>query len=140
MRRNIESAMRVRNLSFRDRLLILGVSLTAGSLLLYGAVMWGNNHHLREVSYVGCLRAAEADLDHIAESIDRLCDLSRLSLEHQVREKLHSATVLMDQSGALQVSAGTAVSWEARNQFHQGRIQCLPAKNDDRRNLAWAGA
>jgi len=62
--------MRGRNLSFRDRLLVLGVSLTAGSLLLLGAVIWWNNHHLREVSYVGCLRAAEAECDPIAESID----------------------------------------------------------------------
>src|ERR1035441_519698 len=65
--------MRRKSLSFRDKLLALGVSLTAGSLLLFGAVMWWNNHQLREVAYTGCLRAAEADLDHIAESIDRLC-------------------------------------------------------------------
>jgi|ERR1017187_4054640 hypothetical protein len=90
--------MRRKSLSFRDKLLALGVSLTAGSLLLFGAVMWWNNHQLREVAYTGCLRAAEADLDHIAESIDRLCDDSRLALEHQVRENLHSATVLVRSS------------------------------------------
>ena len=106
-----------RSRSFRDKLLILGIGLTAGPLLLFGAVMWRNSHRLREIAYTGCLRAAEADLDHIAESMDRLCDDSRGALEHQVRENLHSASVLMDQAGALRIDPASTVSWEARNQF-----------------------
>ncbi len=109
--------MRVRNLSFRDKLLVLGIALTAGPLLLFGGVMWWNNHQLREIAYAGGVRAAEADLDHIAESIYNLADDSRGALERSVRENLHSATVLMDQTGSLQVAAGTTVNWEARNQF-----------------------
>ncbi|SPE42550.1 Methyl-accepting chemotaxis sensory transducer [Candidatus Sulfopaludibacter sp. SbA3] len=106
-----------RSLSFRDKLLFLGIALTAGPLLLFGAVMWHNNHQLREIAYTGCLRAAEADLDHIAESIYRLCEDSRGALEHQVLEKLHSARVLMDQAGTPRLSPGPAVNWEVRNQF-----------------------
>jgi methyl-accepting chemotaxis protein len=109
--------MRRRNLTFRDKLLLLGITLTAGPLLLFGAVRWWNNHQLREIAYTGGLRAAEADLDHISDSIYRLSEDSRAALEHNVRENLHSARVLMDQTGNLQLAAGHTVSWQARNQF-----------------------
>ena len=109
--------MHKRSLNFRDKLLILGITLTAGPLLLFGAVMWRNSHQLREIAYTGCLRGAETDLDHIAASMDMLCDDSRGALEHQVRENLHSASVLMDQVGAMQMDPVSAVTWEARNQF-----------------------
>jgi hypothetical protein len=98
-------------------LLVLGIVLTAGPLLLFGSVMWRNNQQLREIAYAGCLHGAEADLDHIAEGVYRLCDDSRTALEHQVRENLYSAKVLMDQAGAMQRDTVDTVSWEARNQF-----------------------
>jgi len=109
--------MRTRSRSFRDKLLVLGIVLTAGPLLLFGSVMWRNNQQLREIAYAGCLHGAEADLDHIAEGVYRLCDDSRTALEHQVRENLYSAKVLMDQAGAMQRDTVDTVSWEARNQF-----------------------
>ncbi len=79
--------------------------------------MWRNGRQLREISYTGCRRAAEADLDHIAESVYRLCDDSRSSLERNVRDNLYSAKVLLDQVGTIQMDPGSAVTWEARNQF-----------------------
>jgi methyl-accepting chemotaxis protein len=109
--------MHTRGLSFRDKLLALGIALTAGPLLLLGGFLWWNNHQLHEIAYTGCLRTAEADLDHITEGIYTLCDDSRNALEHNVRENLHSAGVLLEQTGGVQMAAGSAVSWEARNQF-----------------------
>ena len=72
--------MRTRSRSFRDTLLILGIALTAGPLLLFGSVMWHNHQQLQEIAYAGCLHGAEADLDHIAEGVYRLCDDSRTAL------------------------------------------------------------
>jgi methyl-accepting chemotaxis protein len=109
--------MHAQSLSFRDKLLALGIVLTAGPLLLFGGVMWWNSRHLREIAYAGCQRAAEEDLDHLADSVYRLCDDGRGALEHDVRENLHSARVLMDQTGNLEMATGATVNWEARNQF-----------------------
>jgi hypothetical protein len=109
--------MRIWNRSFRDKLLILGSVLTAAPLLLFGSVMWQSNQRLHEIAYAGCLHAAEADLDHIADGVYRLCDDGRSALERQVRENLYSARVLMDEAGAMQIGTERTVSWEARNQF-----------------------
>ncbi len=104
-------------LTFRNTLLVLGISLTGIPLLLFGAVMWWQNQQLRETSAGASLRAAQVDLDHTAEAVYRLCENSRTALEHDVRENLHSAKVLAQQAGGIHTAAGAAVSWAARNQF-----------------------
>jgi len=106
-----------RKLSFRNKLLVLGIVVTGAPLLVFSAVVWQQNRQLRETASAGCQRAAEADLDHVAESVYRLCEGSRSALEHNARENLHSARVLLDQAGKPQVVAGASVTWEARNQL-----------------------
>ena len=109
--------MRKRSLNFRDKLLVFGITLTAVPLLLLAAVVWWQNHQLRETASSGCLRAAEADLKHNVDGIYRLCEEDRAALERQVRDNLHSASVVMEQTGKVQIVGGQASSWEARNQF-----------------------
>jgi signal transduction histidine kinase len=91
--------------------------VTGSPLLVFSAVVWQQNRQLRETASAGCLRAAEADLDDVAESVYRLCEDSRSGLEHNARENLHSARVLLDQAGKPAVLAGEAVTWAALNQF-----------------------
>jgi methyl-accepting chemotaxis protein len=109
--------MRIRNLSFRNRLLALGISLTVVPLLVFSGVAWWSNNRLGKIATAGGLRAAETELDHIAETIYNRCEDSRGALERDVRDSLHSARVLLEQAGGVQVAAGTGVNWEARNQF-----------------------
>jgi hypothetical protein len=104
-------------LSFRDRLLFLGIVLTAGPLLLFGGVMWRINHQLRETAWAGVEHATEADLDHIAQNLYRMCENGRNELDRNVREKLASARVVMDEAGAFRLDRQATVRWEARNQF-----------------------
>ena len=103
--------------SFRNRLLTVGITLTVCPLLLFGAVVWWQNHKLRETAGQGCLRAADADLDHIADSVYRLCINSRAALEHTLRENLYSARTIFDGAGKFGIAAGSPVAWEAKNQF-----------------------
>ena len=103
--------------SFRNRLLALGITLTVCPLLLFGAVVWWQNHKLRETAGQGCLRAADADLDHIAESVYRLCMNSRAALERNLRENLYSARTIFDNAGNFGMATGAPVVWEAKNQF-----------------------
>jgi hypothetical protein len=86
-------------------------------LLLFGAVVWRQSYQLRETAAEGCLRAAQGDLDHIAEGVYGLCANSRIALEHNLRENLHSAKAVLEQAGSIQVADGPPVSWEAKNQF-----------------------
>jgi methyl-accepting chemotaxis protein len=106
-----------RKLSFRNKLLFLGIAVTGGPLILFSAMVLQQSRQLRETAASGCLRAAESDLDHVAESVYRLCEDSRASLEHDVRENLHSAQILMDQAGKYQINSELPVTWQARNQF-----------------------
>jgi signal transduction histidine kinase len=112
-----KTPVRRRKLSFRNKLLVLGIVVTGAPLLVFSAVVWQQNRQLRETASTGCQRAAEADLDHVAESVYRLCEDSRAGLEHSARENLHSARVLLEQAGIPQAVTGADVTWEARNQF-----------------------
>ncbi|MEI9974434.1 MAG: hypothetical protein WDO73_21765 [Ignavibacteriota bacterium] len=58
--------MRTRKLSFRNKLLLLGIVVTGAPLLVFSAVVWQQNLQLRETASAGCQRAAEDDLDHVA--------------------------------------------------------------------------
>jgi hypothetical protein len=62
------------------------------------------------------LRAGDQDLNHIAEGVYRLCENSRMTLEHNVRENLHTAQQILQEAGGIQLG-GEQVRWEARNQF-----------------------
>jgi hypothetical protein len=96
---------------------MLGISLTAGPLLLFGAAVWRQNSEFRQAAAKGCLRLADEDLNTIADNVYDLCENSRASLEHNVRQNLQAAAVLLEQAGSLRRDAGSAVNWEARNQF-----------------------
>jgi hypothetical protein len=109
--------MRKKKLSFRNRLLALGIAVTGAPLILFSILVLHQNGQLLETASSGCQRGAEADLDHVADSVYRLCEDSRSALEHSVLDNLHSAKVLMDQTGKVGVDAGSQVTWEARNQF-----------------------
>ena len=109
--------MRRRPLGFRAKLLILGIALTAGPLLLFGALVAWQNQKLHETASSGCLRAADADLDHIADGVYRLCEDGRAALERSVRANLQSARILLDEAGVVRTSATHSITWEARNQF-----------------------
>ncbi len=109
--------MRKKTLSFRNRLLALGIAVTGAPLILFSVLVLHQNSQLLETASSGCQRGAEADLDHVADSVYRLCEDSRSALEHSVLDNLHSARVLMDQTGKVGVDAGSQVTWEARNQF-----------------------
>jgi hypothetical protein len=85
-------------------------------------VVLQQNRQLLETASSGCQRSAEADLDHVADNVYRLCEDSRGALEHSVRENLHSARVLMDQTGKVETDAGVQLAWEARNQFTKAVI------------------
>jgi hypothetical protein len=106
-----------KKISFRNKLLFLGIAATGAPLLMFSVVVLQQNRHLRETAASGCQRAAEADLDHVAESVYRLCEDSRGALEHDVRENLHSARTLMDRAGAVEMQPGSPIAWQARNQF-----------------------
>src|ERR1700757_3976798 len=101
--------------SFRDRLLALGIILTVCPLLVFGVVVWWQNQKLRETAGQGCLRAADADLDHIADSVFRLCTNSRAALERHLRENLHSARTIFDGAGNFAMAGGSPVIWQAKN-------------------------
>lgn len=115
-------------MKFRDKLLALGITLTAGPLLLFGAITWTNSQQVRMIANTGGLRSADADLDHITLGIERLCEGGGLALEHQVRESLHSATVLMKQAGEIRLSPGTQVAWQARNQVTKAEFGTILPK------------
>jgi methyl-accepting chemotaxis protein len=104
-------------LSFRHKLLALGITLIVCPLILFTAVVWHQNQQLREAAYKGCLRATEADLDHIAESVYHLCENSHDALERNVREKLHSAREILNNSGGIRMDSDEPLMWEARNQL-----------------------
>lgn len=109
--------MRMTKLNFRNKLLAFGIILTVCLLVLFAGVMWRQYGQLREAAYIGCLRATEADLDHTAESVYRLCENSRNALEHDVREDLHSAREVLNQAGGIQIDIGMTVNWDAHDQF-----------------------
>lgn len=109
---------RWRQLSFRNKLLIFGAALTGIPLFLLTSVVEWQNHQLHQAATSGCLRVAQADLDHSVESVYRLCESTRQALERDVRANLRSARVLMEEKGGIQIASGPAdVHWEARNQF-----------------------
>jgi hypothetical protein len=109
--------MRKRKLSFRNRLLALGIAVTGAPLMLFSILVLHQNSQLLKTASDGCQRGAESDLDHVADSVYRLCEDSRSALEHSVLDNLHSARVLMDQTGKVGADSGSQVAWEARNQF-----------------------
>jgi hypothetical protein len=104
-------------LSFRTKLLILGTILTGGPLLVFGAAVWWQDSQFREAASSGCTRLAESDLDHITQSVYSLCETTRASLERAVAENLRAATVVLEERGGFHEASGTAMNWEARNQF-----------------------
>lgn len=106
-----------KRLSFRGKLLTLGITLTVCPLLILGVVVWHQTHQLREVAFSGCVRAAEADLDHIAEGVYKLCEDSRGALERNARDHLHSALVILEKAGGVQISSNAQISWETQNQI-----------------------
>jgi signal transduction histidine kinase len=110
--------IRRKRLSFRNKLLVFGATLTGVPLFLLSSVVGWQNHQLHRAASSGCQRVAQADLDHSVESIYRLCEDSRLALERDVRANLRSAQVLMEEKGGIQIAGGRAdVNWEVRNQF-----------------------
>ncbi|MBV8729612.1 MAG: hypothetical protein JO336_07365, partial [Acidobacteriia bacterium] len=98
--------MRKRRLNFRDKLLVFGITLTVCPLLLFAAVVWRQNQQLRAAASESYLRATQADVDHTAENIYRMCEHSRATLERTVRENLHSARELLEQAGGIQTDGG----------------------------------
>jgi len=109
--------IRRRRLCFRNKLLVFGATLTGVPLVLLSAAVEWQNHQLHQAASSGCLRVAQADLDHSVESVYRLCENSRQSLERDVRANLRSASALMEEKGGIQIASGPGVNWEARNQF-----------------------
>ena len=120
--------MRRQPLSFRAKLLLLGIALTAAPLFLFGVLVSWQNQRLRETAFSGCLKAADADLDHIADGVYRLCENGRAALERNVRENLHSAKVLLEHAGGVTASTGPSVTWEARNQFTKANSEIVLPK------------
>jgi len=116
----------MRRANFRDKLLALGITLTAVPLILFGAAVWYQNQRTQDAAAAGCLRLAEADLDHISDGVYSLCESSRAVLEKTVRQHLKAAGILMDQTGGAQLAvSGEGVNWEARNQITRATSEVM---------------
>jgi len=116
----------MRRANFRDKLLALGITLTAVPLILFGAAVWYQNQRTQDAAAAGCLRLAEADLDHISDGVYSLCESSRAVLEKTVRQHLKAAGILMDQAGGAQLAvSGEGVNWEARNQITRATSEVM---------------
>jgi methyl-accepting chemotaxis protein len=111
------NSVRKRKLGFRSKLLACGILLTVCPLLLFGAVVWWKNRQLREVALEACWRSGNADLDHIAEGVYRLCEHTRITLENNARESLRSAGEVLKDAGNIHLDVSDPIDWEARNQF-----------------------
>src|SRR6185369_6885996 len=95
--------------SFRDKLVLLGVTITMGSFLLFGAAVWWQNHELRLVAERESLKLAHSDLNHVADSVYALCESNRAALERGVRQNLNAVAVLLERAGNVHTEAGPVV-------------------------------
>ncbi|MGE5612274.1 MAG: methyl-accepting chemotaxis protein, partial [Bacillota bacterium] len=109
----------LKNLSLRGRLVAIGLAVTIIPLLIVGLVTWHQESKMEQASRQGCDQLGDTDLDHIAQSVASMCEMSMSLLEKQASGSLRVASAVMGKHGRVALHPEEKVGWNAVNQFNQ---------------------
>ncbi|MCG8616481.1 MAG: methyl-accepting chemotaxis protein [Desulfobacterales bacterium] len=104
------------NIKLKQKLLIIGISLTIIPLVCAFIFVFSQNRHKTALARQESIKMADADLRHIVENIATLAQTQQEVIEANLVNSLKVAQDLMNKAGGIQFSAGTQ-AWNASNQF-----------------------
>lgn len=99
-----------------QKLLIIGISLTVIPLVSAFGFVFNQNKHKTELARQESIKMADADLQHIVESIFTLAKTQQEVIEKSLEHSLNVAEDLLTKAGGVQFSPDTQ-AWDAMNQY-----------------------
>ncbi len=106
----------LQKVTFRTRLLIIGIIMTIIPILLLGAVVYRQNIKTMQVATKESLELAYSDLDHMARLVFSMAAVQQKTMEASLRSTLQVARDAVKSAGGVSLGVETA-SWEAQNQL-----------------------
>ena len=108
-----------KNLKLRTKIILFGMSATLVPLLIVGFFVARQNIAMRDAATNESIKLAQTDLDHIAESVYRMCETQNDVLTKALRSYLKIAREITEDLGGISF-AYENVPWNAVNQYTQG--------------------
>ena len=104
------------NIKLKQKLLIVGTSLTIIPLLFAFVFVYHQNQKSTELAREESVKLADADLSHIVESVATLAQTQQEVIEKNLKDSLNVAEYLLENAGGFHFSQETE-KWKAVNQY-----------------------
>jgi len=106
----------LKKLKFNQQLLVIGISVTLIPLIIAFAFVFNQNKQKTELAKQESIKMADADLQHIVESIYTLAKTQQEVIEKNLENSLNVAQDLLVKAGGIQFGIESQ-TWDAVNQY-----------------------
>lgn len=106
----------IKKLKFNQKLLAIGISLTVIPLLFAFGFVFVQNKHKTDLAKQESIKLADADLQHIVQSIYTLSKTQQEVIEKNLENSLNVAEDLLGKAGGIRFS-NESQTWDAVNQY-----------------------
>ena len=125
----MERYILLHRLKFKQKLLVIGISVTIIPLVLAFGFVFRQNQKSTRLAAEESIKLSDADLQHTVESVFTLAKTQQEVIEKNLEHSLNVAEDLLTKAGGIQFSTESR-SWQAVNQYTQQRTTVsLPRMN-----------
>jgi len=117
-----------KSFSLKGKLLFFGILLSVGPLAVISGVTVSQNRQVSRAADRGLTELAIADLDHLVRGVVLMVSTQNELVQQSVNHSLNLARKVLHDTGAVELSAGESVQWNAVNQFTKASQSILIPK------------